>query len=136
MRSRLLARWAVGGIGFLAVAVASSALLAVEDLVVAGRGERLDPGATTDVWVHRGYAYTGTFSSPCGGTSPDAGVWVWNIADRDFAPVRELLKKAPSLDAYFYVMRQYEGYLSYHHRYSEIEEAARVGKSKMKHSIR
>ncbi len=42
----------------------------------AGRGVRNDEGSTTDVWVHDGYAYTGTFSSPCGG-EPGAGVWVW-----------------------------------------------------------
>ncbi len=43
-----------------------------------GRGERLQPDATTDVWAHRGFAYTGTFNSPCGG-EPDAGVFVWDV---------------------------------------------------------
>ena len=47
-------------------------------LSVAGRGARNDEGSTTDVWTHNGYAYTGTFSSPCGG-EPGAGVWVWNL---------------------------------------------------------
>ena len=42
-----------------------------KNLAVAGRGERLVPNATTDVWAHDGYAYTGTFDSPCGG-EPDA----------------------------------------------------------------
>jgi hypothetical protein len=37
-----------------------------KNLAVAGRGERLVPDATTDVWEHDGYAYIGTFSSPCG----------------------------------------------------------------------
>lgn len=35
-------------------------------LDVAGRGERRLPNATTDVWAHDGYAYLGTFNSPCG----------------------------------------------------------------------
>ncbi len=43
-----------------------------------GRGERLEPDATTDVWASRGYAYTGTFSSPCGG-EPDGGIFVWDV---------------------------------------------------------
>lgn len=46
------------------------------DLV--GRGERLVNQATTDVWTHNKFAYTGTFNSPCGG-EPDAGVWVWDV---------------------------------------------------------
>jgi hypothetical protein len=37
-----------------------------KNLVVAGRGERLLPGGTTDVWAHEGYAYIGTFNTPCG----------------------------------------------------------------------
>ncbi|HEX6237810.1 MAG TPA: PA domain-containing protein, partial [Acidimicrobiales bacterium] len=45
-----------------------------------GRGERNVEDATTDVWAHDGYAYTGTFNSPCGG-EPDGGVWVWNVED-------------------------------------------------------
>jgi hypothetical protein len=45
-----------------------------------GRGMRNDPGATTDVWAHAGYAYTGTFNSPCGG-DPEAGVWVWDVSN-------------------------------------------------------
>lgn len=34
------------------------------DLV--GRGARLAPDATTDVWAHDGFAYIGTFNQPCG----------------------------------------------------------------------
>jgi hypothetical protein len=37
-----------------------------KNLAVAGRGERLVPDATTDVWTNKGYAYLGTFNSPCG----------------------------------------------------------------------
>ena len=48
------------------------------DLKLVGRGERNVADATTDVWAHRGFAYTGTFNSPCGG-EPDGGVWVWNV---------------------------------------------------------
>lgn len=43
-----------------------------KNLAVAGRGERLVPNATTDVWVHDRYAYLGTFNSPCG-TGEGAG---------------------------------------------------------------
>jgi hypothetical protein len=45
---------------------------------VVGRGMRNDVGATTDVWAHDGYAYTGTFNDPCGG-DPEAGIWVWDV---------------------------------------------------------
>ncbi|WP_458209152.1 PA domain-containing protein [Haladaptatus sp. NG-SE-30] len=37
-----------------------------KNLAVAGRGERLLPDGTTDVWTHDGYAYLGTFNTPCG----------------------------------------------------------------------
>jgi len=37
-----------------------------KNLAVAGRGERLVPNATTDVWAHQGTAYIGTFNDPCG----------------------------------------------------------------------
>ena len=51
-----------------------------KDLDVVGRGERNVGDATTDVWAHDGYAYTGTFNSPCGGDpSGEAGVWVWDV---------------------------------------------------------
>lgn len=53
-----------------------------QTLVVAGRGERNVVGATTDVWAHDGYAYTGTFNSPCGGV-PEAGVWVWDVRNKN-----------------------------------------------------
>lgn len=47
---------------------------------VVGRGIRNDVGATTDVWAHDGYAYTGTFNEPCGG-DPEGGVWVWDVSN-------------------------------------------------------
>jgi hypothetical protein len=53
----------------------------VKNLTAAGFGERDVAGATTDVWAHNGYAYTGTFNSPCGG-DPDAGVWVWDVRNK------------------------------------------------------
>jgi hypothetical protein len=49
-----------------------------KNLDVVGRGERNEGDATTDVWAYDGYAYTGTFNSPCGG-DPDAGIWVWDV---------------------------------------------------------
>ena len=52
----------------------------IKNLEVTGRGERLDPDATTDVWSLGGYAYTGTFNTPCGG-DPEAGVWVWDVSN-------------------------------------------------------
>ena len=38
----------------------------VKNLSLVGRGDRLVPDATTDVWVHDRYAYLGTFNAPCG----------------------------------------------------------------------
>ncbi len=52
-----------------------------KNLASAGEGERNVAGATTDVWAHDGYAYTGTFGSPCGG-DPDAGVWIWDVHNK------------------------------------------------------
>jgi hypothetical protein len=51
-------------------------------LDVVGRGERNVGDATTDVWAYDGYAYTGTFNSPCGG-DPDAGIWVWDVHNKN-----------------------------------------------------
>lgn len=50
----------------------------IKNLATAGRGERFDAGATTDVWALGKFAYTGTFNNPCGG-DPEAGVWIWNV---------------------------------------------------------
>ena len=57
-----------------------------------GRGDRFDVGSTTDVWAHEGYAYTGTFNSPCGG-EPGAGIWVW---DGSNANMTEFVDVIPS----------------------------------------
>ncbi len=53
-----------------------------KNLAVSGSGERDVAGATTDVWAHNGYAYTGTFNSPCGG-DPEAGVWIWDVHNKN-----------------------------------------------------
>ena len=53
-----------------------------KNLAIAGRGERLVADATTDVWFHNRFAYTGTFNSPCGGEE-GAGVWVWDARNRN-----------------------------------------------------
>ncbi len=53
----------------------------VKTLELRGRGERLVAGATTDVWEHDGFAYTGTFNSPC--ATPEAGVWVWDVHNKN-----------------------------------------------------
>ncbi|WP_396610654.1 PA domain-containing protein [Haloferax sp. S1W] len=37
-----------------------------KNLALAGRGERILPEGTTDVWTLDGYAYIGTFNNPCG----------------------------------------------------------------------
>ncbi len=54
-----------------------------EGFELEGRGLRIEQDASTDVWALDDYAYTGTFTNPCGGTSPDAGVWVWDVDDED-----------------------------------------------------
>ena len=53
-----------------------------KNLDLRGRGVRNVGDATTDVWAHNGYAYTGTFSNPCGG-DPEAGVWVWDASNKN-----------------------------------------------------
>ncbi len=56
-----------------------------KNLAVAGRGERLESGVTTDVWALNGYAYTGTFSSLCsdGPGGNESGVWVWDVHNKN-----------------------------------------------------
>ncbi len=51
-----------------------------KNLDLRGRGERIGADETTDVWAHNGYAYTGTFNSPCGGEE-GAGIWVWDTSN-------------------------------------------------------
>ncbi len=53
-----------------------------KNLDVVGRGERNGADETTDVWAYDGYAYTGTFNSPCGG-DPEAGIWVWDVHNKN-----------------------------------------------------
>ena len=53
-----------------------------DGLALVGRGERLLANATTDVWVHDGYAYIGTFVQPCGnGEVGEAGVQIFDVHD-------------------------------------------------------
>ncbi|MDH3293674.1 MAG: hypothetical protein OER95_05070, partial [Acidimicrobiia bacterium] len=54
----------------------------IKNLDLVGRGERNVADATTDVWAHDGYAYTGTFNNPCGG-DPEAGIWVWDVHNKN-----------------------------------------------------
>ncbi len=56
-----------------------------KNLAVAGRGERLESGVTTDVWALNGYAYTGTFSSLCsdGPGGNESGIWVWDVHNKN-----------------------------------------------------
>ena len=59
----------------------------VKDLDVVGRGDRLVPNATTDVWTHDGFAYLGTFNEPCGtGANFVAGVGAVDLVDDVAAP--------------------------------------------------
>ncbi|MGI8728852.1 MAG: PA domain-containing protein [Solirubrobacteraceae bacterium] len=53
----------------------------VKDLKLVGRGERLLPDATTDVWTLGRYAYIGTFNEPCGdGTGANgSGVRIFDV---------------------------------------------------------
>lgn len=55
------------------------------NLAVAGRGERLLPNATTDVWALGRYAYIGTFNSPCGdGTGQNgSGVRIFDVRNHN-----------------------------------------------------
>jgi uncharacterized repeat protein (TIGR01451 family) len=55
----------------------------VQNLELVGRGSRLLPGATTDVWALGNYAYVGTFNVPCSdGTGQDgSGVRIWDVTD-------------------------------------------------------
>ena len=53
----------------------------IKNLAASGRGVRLAPNATTDVWAHAGYAYIGTFNTPCGdGTGANgSGVRIFDV---------------------------------------------------------
>lgn len=56
-----------------------------KNLAVAGRGERLEPNVTTDVWAHGKYAYTGTFSTLCsdGPGGNESGIWIWDVRNNN-----------------------------------------------------
>jgi hypothetical protein len=53
-----------------------------KNLAPAGRGERISPNSTTDVWALGNYAYTGTFNSPCGG-EPGGGIFIWDVSNKN-----------------------------------------------------
>ena len=53
-----------------------------KNLAPAGHGIRLEPNATTDVWALGKFAYTGTFSNPCGGED-NAGIFIWDIGNHN-----------------------------------------------------
>jgi hypothetical protein len=65
-----------------------------KNLVLRSRGKRLAPQATTDVWVHDRFAYTGTFNSPCGGEE-GAGVWVWNVENKNRPRFVRIIESEP-----------------------------------------
>ncbi|MBW3547501.1 MAG: hypothetical protein KY452_05105 [Actinobacteria bacterium] len=59
----------------------------IKNLALVGEGERLVENATTDVWVHDGYAYLGTFNAPCGtGEGFEPGVAQVDLIDDVAAP--------------------------------------------------
>ena len=57
----------------------------VKNLELIGLGRRLLPGATTDIWVHRDYAYLGTFDTPCGDGSGrnGSGIRIFDVSEPD-----------------------------------------------------
>ena len=65
-----------------------------KNLALRSRGKRLESQATTDVWVHDRFAYTGTFNSPCGG-EPGAGIWVWDVRNKNRPRFAELIESEP-----------------------------------------
>jgi hypothetical protein len=65
-----------------------------KNLALRGRGERLEPQATTDVWTHDGFSYTGTFNAPCGGTE-GAGVWVWDTKNKNRPRFVDVIESEP-----------------------------------------
>jgi hypothetical protein len=65
----------------------------IKNLELRGRGERLVGNATTDVWAHDGFAYTGTFNSPC--DTPEAGVWVWDVSNKNKVEFVTVIQSEP-----------------------------------------
>ena len=60
----------------------------VKNLAPAGRGERLIPNATTDVWALDGFAYVGTFNAPCGDGTGDngSGIRIFDVENPNMVP--------------------------------------------------
>ncbi len=54
----------------------------IKNVDARGIGARDVANATTDVWALNGYAYTGTFNNPCGGTE-GGGVWIWDVHNKN-----------------------------------------------------
>lgn len=65
-----------------------------KNLALRGRGERLVAGATTDVWAHKGFAYTGTFNTPCP-PDPEAGIWVWDVRNKNKPGLVTVIESEP-----------------------------------------
>ena len=57
----------------------------IKNLALSGRGVRLAPGGTTDVYALNGYAYIGTFNTPCGdGTGANgSGVRIFDVHNKN-----------------------------------------------------
>ncbi len=57
----------------------------IKNLAVSSRGVRLAPGGTTDVYALNGYAYIGTFNTPCGdGTGANgSGVRIFDVHNKN-----------------------------------------------------
>lgn len=66
----------------------------IKNLKLRSRGERLVANATTDVWAYRGFAYTGTFQSPCGGEE-GAGVWIWDVRNKNKPSFVDIIESEP-----------------------------------------
>jgi hypothetical protein len=66
----------------------------IKNLQLRSRGPRLAPQATTDVWPYKGFAYTGTFNSPCGGEE-GAGVWIWDIRNKNKTTFVDIIESEP-----------------------------------------
>ena len=65
-----------------------------KNLALRGRGKRLASQATTDVWTHNGFGYTGTFNSPCGGEE-GAGIWVWDVKNKNRPSFAGVIESEP-----------------------------------------
>ena len=68
-----------------ATATSAVAEARAKNLELIGLGKRLLPGATTDIWVHRDYAYLGTFDTPCGDGSGrnGSGIRIFDVSEPD-----------------------------------------------------